>query len=185
MTAFDYIVLAVLILSGALGVWRGIIREVFALGAWIVAIVCTMLFGQWLANTLPMGTAPIWLKSLTGYALVFVGVFIVVSVLGFIFTKLIASVGLSFVDRALGGAFGVLRGGLIVVLLVLFGGAAGLSQSDWWQQSASAKPFETLATILRNKFPNELAAKLKFAHSANSVFAHQAKAVKGTPSCAA
>jgi membrane protein required for colicin V production len=193
MTAFDYIVLSVLILSCALGIWRGIIREVFALGAWIVAIVCTMLFGQWLTNALPMGTTPIWLKALTGYALVFVGVFIAISVIGFIFTKVIASVGLSFVDRALGGAFGVLRGGLIVVLLVLFGGAAGLSQSEWWQQSASAKPFETLAAILRNKFPNELAAKLKFAHHADAVFAdqakevfaHQANAVKGFSSCAA
>jgi membrane protein required for colicin V production len=183
MTAFDYIVIAVLILSGALGIWRGIVREVFALGAWIVAIVCMMLFGQMLAGALPMGTAPIWLKSLTGYVLVFVGVFIVVSVIGFMFTKLIASVGLSFIDRALGGAFGVLRGGLIVVLLVLFGGATGLSQSDWWTQSASAKPFGVIASILRNKFPDELATKLKFAHKADN--ANQFSAVKGITSCAA
>jgi membrane protein required for colicin V production len=183
MTAFDYIVIAVLILSGALGIWRGIIREVFALGAWIVAIVCMMLFGHVFAAWLPMDDAPIWLQSLTGYALVFVGVFIVVSVIGFLFTRLVASIGLSFIDRALGAAFGVLRGGLIVVLLVLFGGATGLSQSDWWTQSASAKPFGVIASILRNKFPEELATKLKFAHEAND--ANQFSAVKGISSCVA
>lgn len=163
MTAFDYLVITVLLLSGALGLWRGIIREVFALGAWILAIVCMMLFGQALANALPLANSPSWLKLLTGYVLVFVLVFVVVSIIGFLFTKLVQTAGLTFIDRGLGFAFGMLRGGLIVVLLVLLGGAAGLSSNDWWKQSASAKPLETFAAILRNKFPDPLANKLKFA----------------------
>lgn len=163
MTAFDYVVIAVLLLSGALGLWRGIIREVFALGAWITAIVCMMLFGQAAANALPIAQSVPWLKLLTGYVLVFVCAFVIVSIAGFLFTKLVQTAGLSFIDRGLGFAFGVLRGGLIVVLLVLLGGAAGLSKSDWWRESASAKPLETFAAILRNKFPDPLASKLKFA----------------------
>jgi membrane protein required for colicin V production len=161
MTAFDYVMLAIVVLSAALGIWRGVIREVFALGAWILAIICMFLFGQIVANALPLAGQAAWLKSLVGYALVFVGVFIVTSIIGYLFSKLINAVGLSFIDRALGAMFGVVRGVLIAVLLVLVGGATNLPQSDWWKDSATAKPLETFAAVMRNKFPNDLAKKFK------------------------
>ncbi len=161
MTAFDYVILALIVLSAGIGLWRGVIREVFALGAWVVAIICAVLFGQTVALALPLGGQAAWLQSLAGYALVFVGVFIVLSVLGFLFTKMVRAVGLSFIDRALGMMFGVLRGALIAVLLVLVAGATGLPQADWWKESASAKPLETFAALLRSKFPDDLGKRLK------------------------
>jgi membrane protein required for colicin V production len=163
MTAFDYVILALIVLSAGIGLWRGVIREVFALGAWVVAIVCAVLFGQAVALALPLAGQAAWLQSLAGYALVFVGVFIVLSVLGFVFTKMVRAVGLSFIDRALGMMFGVLRGALIAVLLVLVAGATGLPQADWWKESSSAKPLETFAALLRSKFPDDLAKRFKVA----------------------
>ncbi|TAG00042.1 MAG: CvpA family protein [Betaproteobacteria bacterium] len=163
MTAFDYVILALVTVSAAIGVWRGVIREVFALGAWVVAIVCMVLFGQTVAAALPLsGQAP-WLQSLAGYATVFIVVFVSLSVLGFLFTKMVRAVGLSFIDRALGMMFGMVRGALIAVLLVLVAGATGLPQTDWWKESASAKPLETFAALLRSKFPDDLAKRFKVA----------------------
>jgi membrane protein required for colicin V production len=179
MTAFDYALLALIFLSAALGVWRGVIREVFALGAWIVAIVCMFLFGQTVANALPLTGQAAWLKSLAGYALVFVTIFITLSVIGFLFSKLIRAVGLSFLDRGLGMMFGVVRGVLIAVLVVLVAGATGLPKTQWWKESATAKPLETFAAILRSKFPDDLAKKFKVAsYSGNSI-------TKGSELCAA
>jgi membrane protein required for colicin V production len=175
MTAFDYVMLAIVFLSALLGLWRGVIREVFALGAWVVAIVCMFLFGQIVANALPLAGQAAWLKSLAGYALVFVCVFIITSVIGFLFSKLIKAAGLSFVDRALGAMFGVVRGVLITVLLVLVGGATNLPQSDWWKDSATAKPLETFATVMRNKFPDDLAKKFKNTVTAAHVAATRQK----------
>ena len=37
MTAFDYIVVTIFVVSVALGVWRGVVGEVIALVAWILA----------------------------------------------------------------------------------------------------------------------------------------------------
>ena len=54
MTGFDIAVLIVVLLSALLGLWRGVIREVFALGAWIAAIVCMFLFGEKLAQMLQL-----------------------------------------------------------------------------------------------------------------------------------
>jgi membrane protein required for colicin V production len=179
MTVFDYAILVLIILSAALGLWRGVIREVFALGAWIVAIVCMFLFGQTVANALPLAGQAAWLKSLAGYALVFVTIFITLSVVGFLFTKIIRAVGLSFIDRALGMMFGALRGALIAVLIVLVAGATGLPKADWWKDSATAKPLETFAAILRSKFPDDLAKKFKVAsYSVDST-------TKGSKLCAA
>jgi membrane protein required for colicin V production len=39
MTAFDYAVLAVIAASVLLGLWRGVVSEVLALAAWVVAFL--------------------------------------------------------------------------------------------------------------------------------------------------
>jgi membrane protein required for colicin V production len=162
MTGFDIAVLIVVVLSALLGLWRGVIREVFALGAWIAAIVCMFLFGEKLALMLPFAADTPWLRSLSGYALVFVGVFVTMSIAGFLFSKMINAIGLSFIDRALGMMFGVIRGALIAVLLVFVAGATTLPQMSWWRDSVTAKPLATIASILRNRLPDDLAKRIKF-----------------------
>ena len=166
MTAFDIAVIAVITLSALIGVWRGVIREVFALAAWIAAVVCMFLFGDKLAKMLPFAQDTPWLRLLAGYALVFTGVFVLLSVAGFLFSKVVSAIGLSFVDRALGMMFGVVRGALIVVLLVFVAGATTLPQLGWWRDSVSAKPLAAMAAILRSKLPDDLAKRIKFVAAA-------------------
>jgi membrane protein required for colicin V production len=162
MTGFDIAVMVVIVLSALIGLWRGVIREVFALAAWIAAIVCMFMFGEPLAKMLPFALDTPWLRTLAGYALVFTGVFVVLSIAGFLFGKIVNAIGLSFVDRALGMMFGVVRGALIVVLLVFIAGATTLPQFAWWRDSVTAKPLVTFAAILRSKLPDDLARRIKF-----------------------
>ena len=165
MTGFDVAVAVIVALSALLGLWRGVIREVFALAAWVAALVGMFLFGEQLGRALPLdaitqGTP--WLRSLIGYALVFIGVFVVISVVGYVFSRVVKAIGLSFVDRALGMVFGVIRGVLIVVVLVFVAGATTLPQYAWWRDSVTAKPLATFAAILRSKLPGDLAKRFKF-----------------------
>lgn len=162
MTAFDIAVIVVVLLSAMIGLWRGVIREVFALAAWIAAVVCMFVFGDKLAQMLPFAQDTPWLRSMAGYALVFIGVFVVLSVVGFLFSKVVNAIGLSFLDRALGMMFGLIRGALIAVLLVFIAGATTLPQMSWWRDSLSAKPLATIASILRSKLPDDLAKQIKF-----------------------
>ena len=166
MTAFDIAVIVVITLSALIGVWRGVIREVFALAAWISAVICMFLFGGKLGNMLPIAQDTPWLRTLAGYTLVFIGVFVVLSVAGFLFSKVVNAIGLSFLDRALGMIFGLVRGALIVVMLVFVAGATTLPQMSWWRDSVSAKPLVTIAAILRSKLPNDLAKRIKFVAAA-------------------
>lgn len=162
MTGFDIAVAVVITLSALIGLWRGVIREVFALAAWVAAIICMFVFGEQLAQVLPFARDTPWLRMLAGYAIVFLGVFVTLSVVGFLFSKLVSVIGLSFVDRALGMVFGVLRGGLIAVLLVFIAGATHLPGMNWWRDSMTAKPLATFAAILRSKLPDDLAKRFKF-----------------------
>jgi membrane protein required for colicin V production len=162
MTAFDIAVIVVVVLSALIGLWRGVIREVFALAAWVAAVACMFLFGESVAKLLPVAQQTPWLRSLAGYALVFIGVFVLLSIVGFLFSKIVTAVGLSFLDRALGLVFGVVRGGLIVVLLVFVAGATSLPEFAWWRESVSAKPLATVAAILRSKLPDDLAKRIRF-----------------------
>lgn len=160
MTAFDYFVILVVVVSASLGIWRGFVYEIFALGAWITGIVCAVVFGQKVATWITFNIDE-WLKIIVAYALVFVAVFIAVSVAGFVFTKIVRAVGLSPVDRGLGAMFGIVRGVLIVTVIVFIASFSSMKQSDWWQQSASAKPFELMAGILRYRLPDSVTKHFK------------------------
>lgn len=168
MTGFDIVVIVVIVLSALLGLWRGVIREVFALAAWIAAIVCAFLFGEQVAQALPIAKDVPWLRALAGYALTFIGVFLVLSIAGFLFARVVKAIGLSFIDRALGMMFGILRGFLIVVLLVFIAGATTLPQFPWWRDSVTAKPLATIAAMLRSKLPDDLAKRIKFVAAPDS-----------------
>jgi membrane protein required for colicin V production len=167
MTAFDYAVIVVLILSAGLGIWRGFIFEIFALGAWITGIVCAVVFGPKVATWLTFNIDE-WLKVVAAYALVFVAVFVAVSITGFVFTKIVRAVGLSPIDRGLGAMFGVVRGVLIVTVIVFLASFSSLRQSDWWQQSVSAKPFEVMAGILRHRLPDSVTKHFKLSAARNT-----------------
>ena len=60
-----------------------------------------------------------------GYALSFIGVLVVVGLVGWLVRKLVQSVGLSGLDRMLGLALGLARGAFVACALVLVLGLTG------------------------------------------------------------
>ena len=52
MTAFDYGFLAVLAVSIAWGVWRGLVRELLSLAGWVIAFLCATLFAGPLSESI-------------------------------------------------------------------------------------------------------------------------------------
>ena len=39
MTGFDYVVITIVLASVLLGVWRGVVGEIIALAAWVLALM--------------------------------------------------------------------------------------------------------------------------------------------------
>ena len=58
MTVFDFAVIAILLLSSLLGLWRGLIYEVLSLLGWPLAFVLSRMFAADVAPLLPMQEKP-------------------------------------------------------------------------------------------------------------------------------
>lgn len=161
MTAFDYGVIVILLASLALGMWRGLIGEVLALLAWVLAVLAAWQFGAEVGGLITAIADP-GMRVLAGYALVFVGVLIVLGLVRLAIRGLLKALGLSAVDRVLGVFFGVARGLLIVLVLVAIGGMTSAPKQSWWAEARLAPPLETAVLASKPWLPPEAAKRIRF-----------------------
>jgi membrane protein required for colicin V production len=138
MATLDWIFLAVLLGSLALGAWRGLVYEVLSVAGWIAAFV----LAQWLAPDaaawLPMGGAGDALRYAAGFVLVFIAAAFAAGLLSWLVKKLVEAVGLRPVDRTLGAAFGLVRGAVLLLALAVVIHATSLQSGQWWTESKGA-----------------------------------------------
>jgi len=161
MTAFDYAVIAILVASLALGLWRGLIGEVLALLAWILAAFAAWQFGPEVGALITAIADP-GLRVLTGYAAVFFGVLVVLGLLRLAVRGLLKALGLTAVDRLLGVVFGLARGLVIVLVAVAVGGMTSAPKEVWWRQAVLAPPLETAVLAARPWLPPEAVKRIRF-----------------------
>ena len=161
MTAFDYGVIAILLASLALGLWRGLIGEVLALLAWVLAGLAAWQLGPEVGALITAIADP-GLRVLAGYAAVFVGVLIVLALVRLAVRGLLKALGLTAVDRVLGVVFGVARGLLIVFILVAIGGMTSLPKEMWWRNASLSQPLETAVLASKPWLPPEAAKRIRF-----------------------
>jgi membrane protein required for colicin V production len=115
----DVVLLIVLLGSVVTSFSAGLTREVVGLVSMIAALVLAIWFyGSAGAFLLPYVSSPA-IANFCGFLIVFCGVLILGSLVGHTLGRFIKVTGLSFVDRLLGAGFGVVRGVLISVALVL------------------------------------------------------------------
>ncbi len=119
MNWLDAVLLIILAVSILTSYRKGFSREIIGL----VTVVIALLFGLWfygLAGTLvaPYVNAPTT-ANFVGFVLVFVGVLVLGGVVSYVVGRFLRVTGLSFFDHVLGAAFGLVRGTLIAVALIM------------------------------------------------------------------
>lgn len=162
MTIFDYVVIGIVGASLLLGLWRGVVGELIALAAWVLAIFAALHFGSTIGQAAFAGIADGGLRTLAGYAAVFVGVLVVMALVRLAVRGLIKALGLGVSDRILGMVFGVLRGVLVAMVLVAAGGLTSAPRQAWWQEATLAPPLETAVLAVRPWLPADLAKRIRF-----------------------
>lgn len=138
LPAVDLALLAVLLVSLAVGLFRGLVFEVLSLVGWVVAWFAAQWAAPQLAPMLPVGQPGGALNLGAAFALGFVSALVLWSLLARLVRLLIHATPLSFVDRLLGAGFGLLRG---LVLLLAVATAVLLTpaaQSAAWRASQGA-----------------------------------------------
>lgn len=161
MTLIDVVALVIVGLSVLFGVFRGLMREVLALVAWVAAFLVANLLAPEAARQLPEGMAA-ELRLLAGFVAVFLIVLVVVSVLAILASKLVKGAGLGVEDRVLGGVFGFARGGLIVMILVLLAGLTSLPRQPVWRNALLTGPMVVLAVHVKSWLPADLSQRIRY-----------------------
>ena len=134
----DWTLLGVLCVSVLVGVVRGFVFECLSLTGWLVAWFGAQWAAPQAAPHLPVGLPGSMLNLAATFALCFLAALIVWGLLAGLIRRLIHATPLSVPDRLLGGGFGALRGG---VLLLAVAGVVALTpaaQSEGWRVSQGA-----------------------------------------------
>lgn len=162
MNAIDLVLLLVVAASALLGLMRGFIGVVASLVAWIGATWCAFRFGGHIAFLLSDDGQPGATGLLAGYAIAFFGVLVAVSLVGWLMRRLLQSVGLSGLDRALGLAVGLVRGALVACVLVLLMAFSSLPREAGWSESRALPLLVPGAQWLARWLPGWAASELDF-----------------------
>ena len=162
MTWFDYALIAVVGLSALIGIWRGLVREVFALAGWVAAIVVALAFAGEVARLIPPGFAAPPVRTVIAFTVLFIVILVVVSIAGLLFTKAVRAVGLGLANRTLGGVFGFARGALILLVIALAAGLTAVPKEPFWREAKLAPPLETAAIAVKPYLPPALADKVRY-----------------------
>lgn len=161
MNWVDIAILVVILLSALVGLARGLVREVLSLGVWLVALAVGYFYYKGVAEWL---TAYIDQPNVR-LALAFVGIVLVVLVLGSILSALLSALihrtGLTGVDRVLGLVFGTGRGIVLVAMAVFLGALTPMVDEPWWRESKTIVQFQHAANWLLSLVPPGLQEQLK------------------------
>ena len=119
MTWLDIIILLPLLLGLVMGIRKGLIIELTGLLSIIVGLVCVRIWGAvatgWLMQQVN------WSEAVCGvlaHALLFLAVSISLHLIARLLTKLFKTICLGWLNRLLGGVFGLVKWSLIVLLVV-------------------------------------------------------------------
>ncbi len=162
MTVFDYAVLGIIGVSVLLSLLRGFVREFLGLASWVIAALAAKTYAVSVAMMLPASIPNQGLRMVAGFAIVFLGILLVASLLAIAISELFKQVGLGWLDRSLGTLFGVARGLLIVGVLVLLGGLTSLPQDPRWRNAMFSSPMEAMVLACKPWLPQELTKHLKY-----------------------
>ena len=162
MTAFDYVMLTILLASMALGAWRGMVGELIALAAWVLAFFAAKWWGAEFAGLLLTGITDPVVRIVVAWVLVFVIVLLLMALVRLAIRGLLKALGLSLSDRALGVLFGSFRGALIVLLLVGLGGMLSLAKEKWWSEAYLSAPLEMAVLACKPWLPPDVAKRIRF-----------------------
>jgi membrane protein required for colicin V production len=162
LTWLDYTLLAVLALSVLVGLWRGLVFECLSLVGWLVAWWgaqwAAPQVAPWLAGVLggrlPLGAPESSANAGAAFALCFIGILIVWTLLAKLVRMLIQATPLSLFDRVLGGGFGLLRGGVLLLVLATVVQLTPLAQASAWRQSAGGAVLAAALVAVRPLLPD-------------------------------
>jgi membrane protein required for colicin V production len=135
MNTLDWVLLALVALSVVLGLWRGVVRESFAVLAWLLGFPLATYFAPTVRRFLDFSDTSPALTYMAAWVLVFMAVWLVCHGLAMLLSGALSMVGLGIVNCLLGAAFGLTRAALSLLVLSIVVGLTPAVRHPLWQSS--------------------------------------------------
>ena len=165
-TVLDGIVAAIILLSAVLAYSRGFVREVLAIGGWVIATVVAYYFApaaEPLMREVPVLNGFLGNSGELSMIAAFAAVFAVALILVSFFTPLFAGVvqrsAIGGIDQGLGFMFGVVRGAaLVAIAMVLYDRAIVSEPWPFVDESRTASIYAQVSDALAEQIPEDAPA---------------------------
>lgn len=172
MNWVDVVILFVVALSAGVGFFRGFGREFFGLAAWVLAFYLAFTYVTELSAFLEAWISVRTPRMITAFGIIFILVVIVGAMANVALGRLISKSGLAGTDRILGVGFGLLRGIMLFVMLVVLAGTTSVPRDGWWQNSVLMDHLETGALAVRPYLPSNFSQAISYPGHDSSLPSH-------------
>jgi membrane protein required for colicin V production len=156
----DMVLLGVLVLSVAVGLWRGLVFELMSLAGWVVAYVLASVYTPEVSGYVPVGEPGSPLNQGTAFVVAFIGALVVWSLLARVVRLVIRATPLTVIDRVLGAGFGVLRGVVVLLAVATVIALTPVARSPEWTASHGAAWLGVALQSLKPMLPADVARHL-------------------------
>lgn len=161
MNEADFAILAVVLISAAIGFFRGFIREILSLISWIIAFWAAFTFCESVSVYFEPYLDQPALRIAAAFATLFVIILLLLSILSYWLHKLMSASGIAGTDRILGGLFGIARAVVLVAIVLLLARLPNYHQEEWWQQSILIQQISPLVEFFHGMLPGDIAKQLQ------------------------
>ncbi|MEH6551150.1 MAG: CvpA family protein [Pseudomonadales bacterium] len=132
----DWSIVGIVALSALISLSRGFVKEALSLVIWVGAIVVAFLFNDSLQTLLVSHIDVPSVRQVVAFSLLFIVTLILGGLINHLIGELVKMTGLSGTDRLLGMVFGVMRGIILVLaLLIMVPAIIPIDQDPWYLQS--------------------------------------------------
>lgn len=149
----DLIIIGIIGLSAITGLFRGVVKEVIALGIWVVAIWMGYNHAQsltpWIQPYIQNTTA----QTAVAFFVILLGVLIAGGILNFLLGLLLKRSGLSSMDKILGMCFGFARGVFIISLILAVLRMTSLPYQQYTQSSTLCAQLQPIVNWISGYIP--------------------------------
>lgn len=149
MNISDYLAIAAVIISAAVGSLRGFLREAIALATWVTALFIAWHFSDLIAPHLGGLLAGSQVRIWAARVILVVLILLLGAGIGATVGPFVRLSIFSGMDRFLGFVFGALRGMVLLGVFVILGQLLRLDGERWWTRSVLIPYGESVANGLR------------------------------------
>ena len=163
MNTIDIVILILLLIGGLNGLRQGFIKAFANLVGWIFALIVAAKYAVVLAPSMTALSSDPVVQKIAAFAFIVLVIVVLTWIVTAVLNGVLKSLKLGPLNRLVGGAFGTLKG-LLIVLITIQGVGPWVESSPYWKQSKFVQtllPYAPWATELSKDAANEALQHIK------------------------